>query len=137
MPNGIHHTSDANEWNFREAPLRALDHMLKCFARSHHMKLDENYHNWPSRALRWGFGIKREIKIAAREDQASSYYVGVCATRRLLGRAYCKTALVKEVVSADSLEAEAESLLEEALQLVAGWSVRDIREAMNDSEVRR
>lgn len=124
MPNGFHGPPDS--WDRLEAPLRSLDPTLDAFARAHGLPVGRNQRGWPARSIRWGHPVSRLIEVYLEDEVHLSWTLWVCAAEDRGDDRYWRHASLRKAVPIDDLAVDLPALLEEARQIVEGWSSDDL-----------
>jgi len=120
MPTGYH--GPAEHWMELEAPLVAIDHVLEEFALRYAMEIAKNYHNWPSRALKWGKPLRRQISFYLRDEGERTFGFGLMAVEDRGRKRYWKFKTVRDDIAANELDEVVAHLLEMGRETVAAWS---------------
>jgi hypothetical protein len=125
MPNGFHGTKE--EWDKMEKDLLDSDNDLILFAKEKGMEISKNYHNWPSRALRWEKNdINKDIGISLVDSKSQTYNMGVGVFKDIDFKRYWKNKILKEKVSWQEIKNNLISLLEEGYKLAESWEEKDL-----------
>lgn len=120
MPNGYH--GPAEHWMELEAPLLGIDRVLEEFARRHGMEIVKNYHNRPSRTLKWGKPLRRQVSFYLQDEGERTYGFGLMAVEDRGRQRYWKVETVRDDIAADELDEVVAHLLEVGRATVAAWS---------------
>ena len=124
MPNGFHGSQDA--WNRIEAPLRPLDPTLEAFAHRLGVPLGRNSRNWPERSLRWSAPVSRLIQLYLENEDRLTWTLWVCASEDRSSARYWRHESLRKDVPIVDISTHLNALLDQAHQLVTGWSSRDL-----------
>ena len=132
MPNGFHGSREA--WNRIEAPLRPLDPILEAFAHRLGVPLGRNYRNWPERSLRWGAPISHLIQLYLEDEDHLTWTLWVCASEDRSSARYWRRDFLRKDVPIEEISTHLAALLDQAYELVTGWSSQDLEFATELSE---
>jgi hypothetical protein len=95
MPTGYYDSKV--KWDIMEASLIELDPILEEYAREHDFTIEKNYHDWPSRALRWlDKDIDKVIQIYLESERELSSNFWIAALRNDESKRYWKNDFIKK-----------------------------------------
>ena len=129
MPNGYYDSKE--KWDRMEAPLIELDSTLEEYAREHDFTIKKNYHNWPSRALRWSDkDIDRVIQVYLENEKELSFNLWIAASRDDESKRYWKNDFIKKEVPIIEIKTNLRELLDIARATVTSWQSSDLEFAV-------
>jgi len=124
MPNGMLHDE---KWDRMEAPLKRLDHLFETFAEKTGLEIEKNYHNWPSRSLRWESGrIIRKVDVFAQDNIDPRYVMAAVAWFDRGTARYIKQQQFFQSVHARSLRGQVSRKLKSAFDIASAWKADDL-----------
>jgi len=128
MPNGFH--GEKEEWVRISTPIKELDEKLSRFAEENGMKISIDYHNVPSRSLRWGKDIERGIHITLVDEKKMIYRYGVSAFQDRGDDRYWKKSIILQDVSLETIKNDLHKLLTDGKRIVDDWEAEDLEFAI-------
>ena len=124
MPNGFSGTME--EFKEKELPLKRIDKKLLSFSIKHMVKIQKNYHNWPSRSLYWGIFFRRKMQIYLSWKNKNRYNFWICARFDKGKKRYLKDEFLKKDVDFKEIENNLDDLLEEGREKLKSWDRKDL-----------
>jgi hypothetical protein len=116
-----------DEWDRCERVLLILDSAICEFGNAKGMVIDENYHNWPDRTLRWHDDIERSISIGLDDEKRIDYRIWVCASEDRGTEMYWVHDYIKRGITAEDLELHINDYIKLAYKKVSAWSRDDLQ----------
>ncbi len=130
MPKGYYESKE--KWDRMESPLLELDPILEEYARNHNLKMEKNYHDWPSRDLSWSEkDINRIIQIYLENEKELLFNLWIAASRDHEGKRYWKNVFIKRAVPITEIKVNFAELLDIARATVNSWQRSDLEFAVN------
>lgn len=133
MPNGYY--GPREEWLEMEKPLRTVDPLLATFAEQHGMEIVKNYHNRPSRTLKWGQTMRRKMSIYLADEEKFLFDFGIMAAQDKGGRRFWRREVLERHLSSGRIQEVLPGLLEEGRTRLEMWSGEDLEYAGDITEL--
>lgn len=124
MPNGFH--GSEKRWLQLSSPLLACEDIIETFAQTRELSITRDYHNWPSRALRWTSEIERKIEVALDSLEEGTFRVAATAWADEEGSRYWRHEAIGGPIAPGDLRLALPLLLETAYQRLRSWARSDL-----------
>ena len=125
MPNGFHGSKE--KWDYLAASLRAVDALVDEFAAGHQLRVERDYHNWPSRSLQWSSEIERKVEISLDSStERRTYSVGAVAWVDEDGARYWRQEVIMGSIPGEDLATQLPHLIVAAYERAQSWQRSDL-----------
>ena len=125
MPNGNNFTHE--EWIRFEGPLKELDLVIQKFSKDNKMELINNYHNWPSRDLKWKNQLSKTITISLDNKDKTKYNFIISANHHVKRKRFSKNVFLKKGVAINEIQDNLVSLLNKAKDILGSWKIENLK----------
>jgi hypothetical protein len=112
----------AEEWSRIEAPLKALDPDLDCFAGKYGLNVTKNHKDWPERSLAWEADVRCLIQIYLVDESLLTLNLWICAYQDRNGSRFWKTETLRKEFQLPEMAKELLPALETAKRRLDLWS---------------
>ena len=125
MPNGFHGSKE--RWDNLAASLLAVDALVDEFAAGHQLRVERDYHSWPSRSLLWSSEIERKVEISLdNSTERRTYSVSAVAWADENGARYWRQEVVQGSIPGEDLATQLPHLLVAAYERARSWQRSDL-----------
>lgn len=109
-----------------------IDAALSQFSQDNEIRIEKNYHAWPSRSLEWkDKNIEKKMEISLQDEKRVTYGFWLCAWQDKPDGRYWKNIFVKKNIPFLEIKINIQQLLGEGYKTLESWTEKDLSKSVD------